>query len=485
MIEVLEPELDLGIELDLSHATYRDMIEDLDKVWTPHSGQIPVGKAIFEQLFHSVFVRCGRKWGKTEIAIYILWRIAKTYPGVPCYYIAPLQTQAREIVWSDPRVKNFGPAEWLLPGSQGINETEMRLRMTNGSFIKIDGSDNYNKYRGPRYKVCIYEEFKDHRPEFRKAMNPNASVLEGINVYVGSPPESECDYNTIDEEHQNDADKFHYHAPTWQNPHISRKWLQDEKTGLYKRGEGDVWEREYAALFVSGGSSKIFPMLNKSIVKPHDEVMKLVHRDRKKLHWFVWSDPAGASCFAVLFVAINPYSKQVYVLDEIYEKDQGEMTVARIGRRIIQTRNELYERETNWTMGYDEAETWFLNEWIDNFPDEEGLQSSHKAANDKLVGLSLIKDILLKNLMVISSRCNKFYWELDHYIKDKKGKVPKKDDHLIDDFRYILASEGYSLKDEFEYIEQQDEDWRGSRIEDDFPSLRGDSFSSDNWEEYN
>lgn len=472
-------------ELDLEHATYTEMIDLLHGSWEPHGGQVTVGQAYFRDLYLNIFVQCGRKWGKTELALYFLWRIAKTFPNVPCYFIAPLQTQAREIVWADPRAKRFGPSEWLMPGSQGINETEMRLRFTNGSFIKIDGSDNYNKYRGPKYKVCVYEEFKDHKPEFRRAMEPNASVLEGLNLYIGSPPDYECDYTALAQEHRDDKSKFFYRAPTWQNPGISKKWLLKTKQEHYRRGEGDIFEREYGALYRKGGASAIFPMLNKSIVKPHEHVMRMIHRDRRKLNWYIWNDPAGASCFATLFMAINPYTKMIYALDEIYEQDQSKMTVKSIGRRILETRADLYDNPEIWTIGYDEAETWFANEWIDHFPEEDGLVASHKHANKKPVGLTLIKDILLADRLVISSRCKKLYWEMDHYIKDKNGRIPKADDHLIDDFRYILAQDSYSLTKEIEVIKENDPDWRGSRIEDDFPSLRGGNFDSENWEEFN
>jgi hypothetical protein len=473
-----------AVELDLQYAVYTEMVDLLHANWKPHPGQVTIGAAYFQQLYHSIFVQCGRKFGKTEIAIYFLWRIAKTFPGVPCYYIAPLQNQAREIVWADPRLKTFGPAEWLQPGSKGINESEMRLRLTNESFIKVDGSDNFNKYRGPKYKICVYEEFKDHRPEFRKAMTPNASVLNGIDLYIGSPPDRDCDYTVIAEEHKTDPDKFFYRAPTWQNPVISRQWLFKEKSRLYLRGEGDVWEREYAARYVKGGASKIFPMLKGSMKKPHNELMNKIYRDRRKLHWYIWSDPAGATCFAVLFVAINPYTKKIYVLDEIYEKDQAEMTVNRIGKRILSKREELYDNPDIWMLGYDEAETWFSNEWIENFPEEEGLQPSHKHLNDKEHGLGLIKDIMLSGLLEVSDRCKWFYWELDNYIKDKNGRIPKKNDHLLDDFRYILGAEGYTLQKEIEIIKERDPDYRGSTIEQDFPEL-GNGFQSTNWEEYN
>lgn len=482
------------MDLDPRVVAYAEVLRGLSS-WKPHEGQIRVGQAYFNRHLRSIFVQCGRKWGKTDLALYFLWRLAQTFPGSPCYYIAPFQKQAKEIVWADPRVKNFGPRSWLVDGSSGVNNTELRLNFKNGSFIKIDGSDNYEAYRGPRFRICVYEEFKDHRPEFRRAMRPNAAVLDGLELFIGSPPERDCDYTTLADDHKADPRKFFYQAPTWENPHISTEWLRDEKSGLYRRSEGDIWEREYAAKFVKGGASKIFPMIDTSFVKPHAEVLEMIRRDRKKLEWFFWADPAGATCFGVLFVAINPYTKQIFVLDEIYETAQAEMTVKKIGARIIQKRNELHDRG-EWRQGYDEAETWFLNEWIDNFEDEPGLEPSHKAANDKVNGLSLIKDIMLDKLLVISDRCksdkpapdNKcFYWELDNYFKDKKGNIPKKDDHLIDCFRYILAAAGYELKKKTEAIDREtsDEDFRGARPSHDFARVDDMGSTNSSMEDWN
>jgi len=450
---------------------WADTILGLHANWEPHSGQQSVIDAIYDEQIKSIFIRCGRKWGKTEIALYLLWRTARLYPGSPCYYFSPQQNQARGILWEDPRLKNFGPREWLLDGTRGISEGDMVLRFKNDSFIKVDGSDNFNKYRGPRYKIAVYDEYKDADPRMRRAMRPNASVLDGIDVFMGSPPDLPgTDYQALETEHKLDKKKRAFHEPTWKNPVIPKQWLLDEKTALYLRGEGDEWEREDAAKYVKGGAASIFPMLDQKMMRPHAQVMAEISRDMKKLKWYWWADPAGATCFAVLFVAINPYNKKIYVLDEIYERDQKRMTVKVIGSDIIDKRADLNERGLKWRQGYDEAATWFLNEWIDNFPDEEGLEPTHKAWADKMKGLSLIKDIMLQEKLVISDRCKNFFLELENMKKDKNGKIPKVNDHLIDDFRYILAAECYELKPTHEYQEEADENFRGERLTDHFES---------------
>lgn len=449
-------------KLTPAQSSYAEMITGLHQNWTPHVGQLRVGSALFRDDIRSIFVQCGRKWGKTELILYILWRWAFMNPGKGCYYVAPFFKQAKEIIWADPRIQDFGPRRWV----RSINNTELRITLTNGSFIKLEGSDNFEAHRGTRPGIVCYEEYKDHRPEFRRVMRPNISVFNAPEIFIGTPPDRDCDFTETAQEHQADPKKFFYHAPTRENHHISREWLEEERLRCIARGEEDYWQREFEALFVKGGQSKIFPMLTKDHVKPHQELMDEIKRDMKKLEYILWADPAAATCFAVLFVAINPYTKKIYVLDEIYEMLQGEMTVKRIGKRIIQKKNELWER-AEWRQGYDEAATWFANEMLDHF--EESFEPSHKALHDKDYGLSLIKDIILQGKFVMSDRCQKFYWEMDNYFKDKNGRIPKVNDHQIDNFRYILGAYAYDLNNKFETKDEDDEDFRGEplRIQED------------------
>ena len=458
-------------------ANYAQMVERLHETWQPHEGQIQAGRALFQNDIRSIFIQCGRKWGKTEFAVYILWRWAITNPGMGCYFIAPQLKQAKEIVWADPRIKNFGPREWLLPGSDGINNSDMRLKFRNGSFIKVDGSDNFESHRGTRPGILVYEESKDHRREFREVMRPNLSVYNAPEIFIGTPPE-DVDESDIKNEYVLTAFEhiaghgkktFYKKATTFENPLIPVSWLADEKARLTLRGEEHIWQREYMANFVKGGASKIFPMLTREIMLPHIDLIKKIERDFKKLEWILWADPAAASCFGVLLCAINPYTKHIYVLDEIYEMEQSEMTVQKIGFRIIGKKNNIYSRG-DWRQGYDEANPWFNNEMIAHY--DESFEPTHKSFTAKEVGIGLLKDILIAGNITVSDRCVNWYWEMDNYRLDKNGKIPKKNDHLIDCTRYILSASGYNFHEsEFYDPEKDPHRFRGAKIKDDFPDF--------------
>ena len=445
-------------------------IEALHQRWTPHSAQIAIGRPLLRGETKDVFAQCGRNFGKTELVSYLLWRFAWTYSGSENYYFAPYMTQAREILWASRRVQTFGPEEWI---EGNPNNTEMRITFKNGSFIKLAGSDNVDSYRGVKPKgLTVLDEFKDFRPEFLEAYDPNRAAFDSPMMIIGTPPEFENQFTSLAAVYESDPSKRFFQMPTSVNPHISREWLAKKKTELYALGEGDKWEREYEAKFVTGGASSIFPMLSRKSMISHDQMLGRIWKDRKKLEWILWADPAGASCFAVLFCAINPYNKEIYCLDEIYETTQGEMTVSKIWKRIKEIRDDLND-ECEWRQGYDEASTWFANEVFDLF--NEGLEPTQKMRSDKLTGLSMIKDALLQGKLILSDRCQKLYWELERYRKDASGKIPKKDDHLIDCLRYVMDAANYSVKQEREMIKEADEMKRGTRIEDDFPDL----FNSD------
>ena len=95
------------IELTPSDKLYLQIMDDLHKHWNPHPGQIKVGSSLIKGEVNTLFVQCGRKWGKTDFAIYLLWRHALLNPGSTCYYITPELSHGREIIWHNSRLTQY------------------------------------------------------------------------------------------------------------------------------------------------------------------------------------------------------------------------------------------------------------------------------------------------------------------------------------------------------------------------------------------
>ncbi len=417
------------------------VIETLHARWQPHAGQLRVGRALFKSNLRRLFIQCGRKWGKSEICMYILLRWSLTHPGSQCFYFAPFQKQAREILWD--RLKAFVPQDFV---KGAPNETHMKITLKNGSTIKLDGSDNYEAYRGITPGIVVCDEFKDFRPQFYVAMKPNLIPKNAPIVIMGTPPDHDCQYTELAEEFKQNAKAFHTEAPSTENPHNDPDLLKEEMDILTKRGAHDELQREYYGKYVKGGSRSIFPMLSRDLhVVHHEKLRAELSRDLKKLQWFLLTDPGTATCFGALIYALNPYTKQVYILDEIYERRPSETSVSKIWPamrdKMVEANPHLLPADDEWYRTYDEAASWFCNEMLDRF--NVGFAPTQKAANKKENGLSLIKDQLIHNKLMISDRCKWLIWEMENYILDDQGKIPKKNDHLIDCLRYGNATAAY------------------------------------------
>lgn len=415
----------------------------------------------------------------TDLMAYLFWRFANLHPGSENYYFAPLQNQGREIIWEPRRLQDFGNPNWI----ESINEVEMRITFTNGSFVKVDGSDNIDKYRGVKITkggLIGFDEYKDFRPNFYSVIDPN--LLNAYLLIVGTPPETDSHFTTDADEFAANPKKRYFNMPSETNPHISREWLAGKKEELYRKGDGPVWEREYMAKRVKGGKSAILPQANSIEMRSQVTILRSILRDKKKLNWYCIADPGTATCFGVMFLAVNPYSKKIHVLETIYEKDQSKTGVTQIGPRIIETKNRLCP-DVEWVMVADEAAAWFIKEMYDNY--EVSFGSSNKADNAKENGLGLMKDIMLAGLLEIAGRPERsnaikieeaeqaeaFLWEMQNYVKDKHGKIPKGNDHLIDTFRYFLGEEKYQIKAEPPSQKAGESERRGYTMEEDHPEI--------------
>lgn len=429
-------------------AATASILKLLYRDWQPHEKQALILKDIFYNKKSTVYAECGRKFGKTELIMAVLVRYAATHQNAGCYYIASEQKQAKEILWATGRIQRFIPPELV----KSINNSEMRVNFHNGSFIKLDGSDNHESYRGIEPHCLVYDEYKDHHPLFHIAMDPNRGVYNAPLVIIGTPPEAENHATEMKESVKANEDMAFHCYSSYSNPHISKEWLDRKREELIRKGEEDVWMREYMAQFVRGGKNSVFPNIKDSHYYHHDQLMKKIERDKGKLLWYVTADPGTTTCFAVLFCALNPYTKTLYVLDEIYEQDQKQTSTNIIIPRTHEIAASLYYNG-EWRKTYDEAAAWFANEassigdkgWAPTLKKNMKPDPESKAP----WGVSIIKDMLYRDNILISDRCVKLRWEMENYVRvpnrDGQYKIPKKNDHLIDCLRYTLQRANYKI----------------------------------------
>lgn len=419
-------------------------IKALNQKWKPHPGQIPVGKALFGEGKKRVFLSIGRQWGKTAVAVYSVVRWASTKKNQMCFYFGPKQKQVEDIMWR--RICNMVPMELV----SKVMNSRKEIHFKNGSIIHVRGSDDPDISRGLTPNFCVYEEYKDFKPYVHDdIIGPALAARGGTLLVIGTPPDHENFFTELADQCKNgDPTKYAYfEGATLDNPYNDREAVLEEIERLKAKGEfAKVW-REYFGKFVPGGSNNVFPMFNPDVhVKPHVLLMnKEIKPDIKRFEWVLMTDPGTTTVFAAVFVAIHPYTKHIYVLDEIYETDRNSTSTSVMWERMQEKANDLYPQGdlinfNDWVKGYDQAAAWFANEMSYNYG--VGFLPTDKVNNKKEAGVSLLKDIFLMGLITISDRCENTIKEIAGYRTNDRGEFIKKNDHCVTGDTLILTDKG-------------------------------------------
>ena len=405
-------------------------------------------------------MRCGRKFGKSELVVYTLYRWALTRPNGQFYYVAPFYNQASEIIWKPGRLQDFlgiHKNKYIAD----IHETDRRIIFKNKSFIKLVGSDNFEAGRGFNPDGACIDEFKDIDYRFYSGFEPNLIAKKAPVLIVGTPP-STYDHFFVrtEDQYRLDPRGAVFKKTTYDNPYMDREEIELEKQAAIARGEWAEFQREVMAEIVPGGARAIFPMFQSARtdsndriieytehVRPREEIEGKVNRHPKDYNFYVAFDPGSSLCFGVLFMAVHKYTKQVMILDEIYEKNRNETSPKKIWPRAVEIMKRYYPVD-KWFKVYDYAASWFQVEINNEF--NVALTPCVKDVNKKDNALTLIKDFMLakfddgESLFQVSDRCKFFRWEIANYCTDENDKIPKVNDHLIDALRYNFNSAGLS-----------------------------------------
>lgn len=392
----------------------------------------------------------GRSGGKTESALFIACVAAMLNDNYIIYIITPERKQGKEIYWASKRLQNYPPPQYIAD----TRDTDIRLVFKNGSFICVDGCENYNGHRGLKPNLVIYDEFQHHNKEFHlEVMAPNLLAKESSLMIYGTPPKSRAAYyvefhdQLMKQIKAGDITRAYYEFPTSVNPTIDVNELQKVRKELIESDNEVIWYREYEGKLAFGGEDVVFPKWNpKWHCRSHKVVMSYLENDKHKLKWYTICDPGTSTCFAVLFAAYNPYTQQIFLLDEIYEKDRARTDTRQIWERIRKKEEEFYPGapDRTWKRIYDEAAAWFEREVAANF--HVGITPSQKQKSDEETDISRIKMLMAqKGALTVSDRCYWLRWEIEAYVTNEKGQYPDKHNHLIDDCKYLMQACNWKL----------------------------------------
>ena len=428
----------------------------LEQKLYPHKGQKLVLKILFSYGKKKVFLQCGRNYGKSHMMSIAAVLYALLNPRARVFIIAPLRSQAYEIYWASGLVKSMIPREFLLDGDGAENKSELRFYFKNGSFIKIEGADNEDALRGVKPHWVGRDERQAWKKDAVDIMDQNLIAHKAVCFDIGTPPDRENHFTQDASYYQQkmkegSKDFFFLRQPTSSNPRISKDELAEIRRKYIERGEEEVYIREYEAIFIPGGASAIFKGFSKDMhVRPRDWIFARLLKDFSKCEMWVVADPGSTTVFGVGFFILNRYTGEVFLIDEIYEKDDKLCSVGQIWPRVLEKEKILFKNKQPIRF-YDEAAAWFLNELCNQFPNDCGITPTNKKAyeRDSLFNAdscSIVKDAFVYRKFFIAEECINAIEEITNYHKNDNGQVAiNQPDHMIDITRYMFHESGWSL----------------------------------------
>jgi hypothetical protein len=219
-------------------------------------------------------VVAGRRFGKTFLSIAELVSAASTRPNSNCWYIAPTYRAAKDIAWD--MLVNTIPEEYIAKR----NESELTVKLHNGSTISLKGGENFDALRGRSLDFCILDEYADMRPQvWSEVVRPslsdrNTETYKTRALFIGTPKGRNHFYDiwTVGADGTDEWASHQY--TTLEGGNVTADEIDAAKRDLDER----TFKQEYMANFVNY-SGIIYYNFDRS-----ETVRKSVQDDMQVLH---------------------------------------------------------------------------------------------------------------------------------------------------------------------------------------------------------
>lgn len=417
--------------------------------FNPHKGQEEVAEACSKHRY--VVVRAGRRFGKSSLALNIVFREALRNPG-RYWIIAPEYKQAKSIYWRD-LVDEYIPKELVI--QKNDNELILKIRSLvedKVSIIEFKGSDNENSLRGAGLKGVVLDEYAFQKEYvWDKIVGPMLVQTNGWALFITTPNGVANHFkkfwdDALDSEAKGEDWKT-FHFTSYDNPLIKRENLDAEKARLTE----EFFTQEYMAEFAKFTGLIYTGFDDKRHIQPFeiDE------------NWsFYRSIDFGATDpDAVPFIGVDK-DGVIYVYDEVYMDN-------------------LYTSQLAEEIKNKSAHRYFVATYADSAGkqvimdlSQYGIYCTPVKKNTGegnrewlLATIREVHQLLKEDKIIIHPRCKGLIKEFMSYSwrKNRMGEsvnLPEdKNNHLLDALRYFIVSYKGPVEDEtFNYLKNRQVD---------------------------
>lgn len=290
---------------------------DLPSGFTPREYQEPIWNAVMPEDFQRGMLVWPRRNGK-DLTCWNL-TICKALQRVGLYfYIAPFYNQARQIIWEGAdgagrQFLDYVPNE-IRSGKP--TKIDMRIRLINGSQIKLLGSDNIDAIVGTNPIGIVFTEFSLHKRGVWSYLRPVLAENGGWALFNGTPRGMGNEFYEV-----------YLHAlrdkSNWFLQHISRDDTQvpsleaiqeDKNSGMPQA----LVNQEYYTSFLSGNVGSYYGV-EMDFLYAEGRITAVPYDPRLPLYTF-W-DLGKRDATAIWF--LQPHEQEIRLVDYYQEEEKS------------------------------------------------------------------------------------------------------------------------------------------------------------------
>ena len=318
-------------------------------------------------------VDCGRRWGKTELAMRKLGEAALA--GQPCAYLSPIYPMLTEVYRA--------LRERLLPLVTRSIEGR-RLELNTGGIIDLWSMENgADRVRGRKYGRVVLDECAmvvDLVPLWEKVVRPTLTDLEGDAWFLSTPRRGSGFEELYRRE---DDDWVSWQMPTSTNPFIKPSEIEKARQEM----SDQTFAQEYLADFEASESDLVYP-----------EFSRLVHVKDETTAWsdcvtrVVGIDPGGGDPTAIVPLGVDAQG-HIHQYGEFYRR--GDVSLEHIGEYLAKL-GQIHAIAVGETGG----------NILVNSLRSIGFKQAFKADMERKQGIDLVKMLLDRRRLTVSPTCS-------------------------------------------------------------------------------
>lgn len=369
-------------------------------------------------------VNCGRRFGKTILAILEMVALASARDKGSVAYIAPTYQQARDITWNQL-------IEFVQPVLKSKNEQRLEVTIANKfgttSKIALRGWESVDTLRGQAFDLLVLDEVSSYRNfwlNWQEVLRPTLTDRKGQGLFISTPKGFNHFYDLYNLQSQ-DTDFKSFHFTSYDNPHIPKDEIDKAKQELTE----DRFAQEYLADF-----RKTEGLVYKEFSRDRHIFVGDVRDIAKGLNKMIAGVDFGFTNPCAVLSILKDNDNKYYVTKEYYQRQN---TDTQIADYVLSQQFNLVYPDPESASGVEELRRKGVNI-------REVIKNKDSIRN----GINQVRELFKSNRLFIHESCYNLIGELETYSypdkkpdKNEEENPIKENDHALDALRYALMME--------------------------------------------